>query len=596
MTSGVYLAPESPDGKFESVMPSDVVETMRTALVHARETGSTIVGWNTQFDVAWLIASGLRKEVFACKWMDAMLMYRHLAQHPTFEMGHETLKQFSFGLKAAVARFIPEAAGYEQGVTFNPTTLEEWARLREYNLKDVEYTIQLAQMFWTQLTPAQRRVIKIEAESIPLVADSVVRGIVADREAADALQLKLEEDAAVAFVKLKLRNGEVTKQVLASPKQLANLLYDTWGLEAPKYTDTGKESTDRETLLLLATEDPRAGLINAYREANNNATKFASATIDSLNYNCGDTVHPQPRMYGTYTGRMTYSSSQGRGKQEVPTGVALHQWKRDKEFRKLLRAPEGYDLLEFDFAGQEFRWMAVVSNDITMLSMCQPGEDAHMFMGANIKHVPYEQAKRELAAGNPEIKNVRQLGKVANLSLQYMTSANRLRRMAATQYGIAMGSDEAYHIHKTYRSTYKQVPKYWREQAWKVGTQDHITNLIGRDIHFVKREMRDPNMRWSYEATAVNYPIQSMGAEQKYLALMVARNVLPKFRGYFYYELHDGLFFIVPNIYTRTACKVLKQELSNLPYRKAWGRDFPISFPVDAKHGPSWGELVEYKP
>ena len=31
-----------------------------------------ITAWNAAFDMAWLIALGLREEVFACKWLAAM--------------------------------------------------------------------------------------------------------------------------------------------------------------------------------------------------------------------------------------------------------------------------------------------------------------------------------------------------------------------------------------------------------------------------------------------------------------------------------------------------------------------------------------------
>jgi hypothetical protein len=39
----------------------------------------------------------------------------------------------------------------------------------------------------------------------------------------------------------------------------------------------------------------------------------------------------------------------------------------------------------------------------------------------------------------------------------------------------------------------------------------------------------------------------------------------------------------------------LKQLLSNLPYKRAWGRTLPIEFPVDVKRGPHWGALKEIK-
>jgi hypothetical protein len=66
---------------------------------------------------------------------------------------------------------------------------------------------------------------------------------------------------------------------------------------------------------------------------------------------------------------------------------------------------------------------------------------------------------------------------------------------------------------------------------------------------------------------------------------------LPKYESHFYFELHDGLFVIIPDRNVQAAASEIKQALSNLPYKKAWGVNLPISFPVDAKVGPTWGDL-----
>lgn len=294
------------------------------------------------------------------------------------------------------------------------------------------------------------------------------------------------------------------------------------------------------------------------------------------------------------TGRMTYASSQGRGKAQVPTGIALHQWKRDPEFRSTITPPEGYTLCEFDFAGQEFRWMAVMSRDTTMLNLCFPGEDAHAYMGASIRSINYKALMQKVADGDKEAKGIRQLGKVANLSLQYRTSPPRLRDMARVQFGIDLDPILAKNIHTTYRSTYPGVVRYWKAQANFVKNHSYIVNLIGRRVHLLPPAFRDYEYTWSYEVSAVNFPIQSIGADQKYLALSIMRDELPRWRAYFYYELHDGLFFIVPDELAELFVVHSKHLLSNLPYEKAWGQRLPIPFPVDAKLGKSWGALKEY--
>lgn len=101
-----------------------------------------------------------------------------------------------------------------------------------------------------------------------------------------------------------------------------------------------------------------------------------------------------------------------RSKNDYPIGFALHQEKRDPLVRKVIASPPGYTLLEFDFAGQKYRWMAVMSGHETMLSMCQPGEDGHAFMGANIGAMEYKELRIKVTMGENNAKDLSQLGKV----------------------------------------------------------------------------------------------------------------------------------------------------------------------------------------
>lgn len=573
------------------------VELLRQWLVGCAANRKRIICWNAPFDVAWLIALGLREEVFACQWLDGMLVQRHVLNEPRFRPGG----QIKMGLKDTVARVWPELAGYDEDVTFDPQTKEEWAKLLHYNGLDANYTLQLVQHFLEELDARHLRNLLIESQSIPMVAESIVEGLEVDVAAARTLGVTLENEVNRTYVTLALTEPSITKPVLASPKQLATLLYETWNLPIPKLTDKGAPSTDREALTTLALQDERAALVNAYREASNNKTKFVDAPLASAAYNGDGRTRPQARIFGTYTGRVTYSSKTGKGVAEQPTGVAIHQWKRDPDFRKLICVDADEELLEFDFAGQEFRWMAVESGDPTMLNLCMPGEDAHAFMGARCTQTTYDwlRANASTADGKPK----RQLGKVANLSLQYRTSAKTLVRVAAVQHKVKLTEMEAQAIWHTYRTTYRQVPKYWKRQIERARTMGFIETLAGRRLQlgptrtWVYRdpEYGDQPADWSHESAAINFPIQGIGADQKYLAMLVLRDYLPQVDGRFAFELHDGLFVVVPKAKADRAVHEIKNLLSNLPYKKAWGVNLPIQFPVDAKRGRSWGDLREVK-
>lgn len=581
--------PTRPVAIFSELKPT--ADKIRPFLVYCSQNNITICGWNTAFDIAWLIALGLRDEVMACKWLDGILLWKQTRMRPTFETTKESM---GYGLKPAVAHFLPQYAGYEKGVNFDAESEAGLQELREYNEHDTDFTLQIVKILWGMLDARQKRVALIEAACIPMIADTFVRGVEADRDIAVALAQELEDDANTAYMKLKLSDPEITKTIMQSPKQLGDHLVTKWGIKPVKVTGAGKISTDRESLAQMALQDPRASLLNDYRENNSNRTKFAEAVVESLDYNGDGCTRPAHRIYGTYTARMTISSTTGKNKDEVQTGIALHQWKRDARFRKQIRAPKGYTLCEFDFAGQEYRWMAVLSGDQTMRQLCQPGEDAHSFMAARIIGYDYQQFLADLK-GDPKVfKPKRQLGKVANLSLQYRTSAKKLVTVAAVQHNILITEDEGKVIHKTYQKTYPNVPMYWKQQKFIVQTQNYIENLAGRRVYFNDLGARDRMLSWSYDSTGVNYPIQSMGAEQKYLAMMQLRALLPAYGGLFYFELHDGLFVLLPDDQVEAGVPAIQHALSNLPYKKAFGIDLPIKFPVDCKVGPSWGELVEW--
>lgn len=577
----------------------------RTALTDflkmAKADDARIVCWNAPFDIAWCLAYPENRDlVFDNKWLDGMLLYKRAISQMNSDLHDKGLhpnspvKEGSVGLKAAVAKHMPQYASYDENIAFDPQTPEEWKRLMRYNQIDVFCTRELAQKIWGVLTPAEQRNALIEAACLPMVAETNLLGLHINRENLAALDTHLVGAAERAYSGLSIVDPDVGSVNFNSPDQVAKLLFKKWGLKPIKQTNGGKDSTDKETLHELALAHPLARTLHEYREAVGNRTKFSTAITSSLECNGDGVVRPQARVFGTYTGRMTYSSSQRknktRGKNDLPIGFALHQMKRDPLFRKVIAPPPGYTLLEFDFAGQEYRWMAYMSKDENMLAMCAPGEDGHAFMGAQIGAMDYLTLRQLVKEGDKDAKDLRQMGKVANLSLSYRLSATGLRRTARVQHGIQMDEATAVHTHAVYRATYPGVKQYWNKQIAMCRHSRVVWTIAGRRVGLTND---NGAWDWAHASTAINFPIQGTGADQKYLALMVARDYLPAVEGRFYYELHDGLFFVVPHRYAEKAAVVMRVLLSNLPYGTAWGVQLPIKFPVDAKLGSTWGELKE---
>lgn len=567
------------------------LEMIRRMLTWAHKTEHILVGWSVIFDLAWLYAcadDGIIELLDRVHFLDAMLLWRHLDIEPEYD--HK--QQRSYSLKTAVPLFFPKYAGYEADVDYHGTDPAELQKLHEYNIKDCVFTLRLARKFWESLSHSQQMVAMTEAASFRMIARANLEGLIVDTLEARNLSACLRQTSVARLASLAPYG--ITEKIVRSPKQLGGVLYDQWKLPIPGFTATGARSTDKMAMHKLALRDPRVKQIKEYREALNNDTKFAVAPLKACAYNGDQRAHPQARVFGTYSGRMTFSSKQGKNKGTRQIGFALHQMKRDPLFRRIIVPPSGFTLMEFDAAGQEYRWMAIASGDQTMLKLCQPGQDAHAFMGSRIdRSLTYQQIMTNAKiAGSPEA-NARQCGKVVNLSSQYRVGWKKLKQIADVDYGILLSDEEAQRIQRVYLSTYPGVQRYWVRQISLAQTKGYAETIPGRRVRVVGQWGGD--VSWQMEGTAINYRIQGTGAEQKYLALRCVREYVNEIGARFAWDLHDGLYFYVPMSKVKDAAHNIKDILDNLPYEAVWGFKPPIPMPWDCKVGPSWGDLKPFE-
>jgi hypothetical protein len=155
------------------------------------------LGWNTQFDVQWLLAYDLHDLVFKLRWLDGMLLWRHWFIEPEYEMSRPNKK--SYGLKTAVEEVLPKFAGYEEDIDFHSTDPAERAKLHQYNVRDVLFTLRIAKLFYNKLAeyPQRLKAALIEAECIPMIAEANLTGQMVDPLHTGDLQAKLIKDAEV---------------------------------------------------------------------------------------------------------------------------------------------------------------------------------------------------------------------------------------------------------------------------------------------------------------------------------------------------------------------------------------------------------------
>jgi DNA polymerase I-like protein with 3'-5' exonuclease and polymerase domains len=185
---------------------------------------------------------------------------------------------------------------------------------------------------------------------------------------------------------------------------------------------------------------------------------------------------------------------------------------------------------------------------------------------------------------------MRQLGKVTNLSLQYRLSAANLYRVWHDKYELLDKIEQdAERARNVYLEIYSGVPRYWREIVHTARNQGFVQNKAGR-IYYLNSW--DGDDEWKSAQIAINFPIQSTGAEQKILALYYLKPFLLKNGITLAWDLHDGMFFFVPNCMMQTdLIHQMIEIVNNLPYESAWGWKPKVKFPVEAKMGDNWGGL-----
>lgn len=541
------------------------------------ERSYVMAGWNLVFDVSWLCAYDLVPYLKKLKWLDGMLLLKRYNPWQSKEEGG-----IGFGLKENVSATWPDLAAYAIDATTVATTAQELQDMLVYNYKDAKYATKLTRLYWGGLSKSERVGAWVECGNIVDVALSYVNGICINKSAITPFHEDINKRIA--------ENEEILGHdisVVRSPKQLANLIFTEWNYEPVNTTPKGEPATDKESLLRLAIKhekDPRFNALLALRKCNTQGSKFVQSVIKSAEYHGADITRPEPIMSGSYSHRFTYASYQGKGKDRRQTGIALHQWERGKNARDILTAPEGFLLAEFDFSGQEMRLMAIESEDPVMLDLFGSGGDGHALMGANIENLDYEYVKNN-SDSDPRAKAARNLGKFSNLSLQYRIGIDTMMSRALTQYNLQLWRAKAEHIKKTYLSTYKRVPVYWKEAVRRANIEGYAFSRGGARVPL--NNLND----YQQQQIAINFRIQGTGAEMKLLGINMCRSMFDEDLVYGW-DLHDALFMYVRDDANALAkVKKIQKILSNLPYKEVWGWDIPIPLPVDAKLGKTWGSL-----
>ena len=332
-------------------------------------------------------------------------------------------------------------------------------------------------------------------------------------------------------------------------------------------------------------------------EAKESATiysKYVKTTYEALAHTGDGFIYSSPRIFGTYTGRMTYSNSttskdfETDKKTKFKTSIAMHQIPRKaKRVRQMLQPPEGFKVGEFDAAGQESRLMAIRSNDPVMINIFQRDLNFHSMTGASIIGMEYDvfEERRKAEDGEGHYTEARQRGKLTNLACNFRIGGKALSEQAFEKYEVMLDISTGNHLVKTFAKTYRGVPQYWDSVIFESKTQGYTEAFGGRRFKLSDWQTH----RWGTESSAIMVPIQGSGASMKEVAITELKRNVPEFN--FALDLHDASFGYMQEDKAEEIFKKAEECLNSIDYSKYWGFKPPIPLPYDGMWGDNFADV-----
>lgn len=380
---------------------------------------------------------------------------------------------------------------------------------------------------------------------------------------------------------LSLRLGEVEHEItelvgrpinIGSPKQLAALLFEEWGLPSGRKTKTGY-SVDSDALEYIKDQHAIVPLILEYRTL----TKLKSTYVDSL----PNDVNPETgRVHTTYnqtvaaTGRL---SSQYPNLQNIPIRTEIGRRVRRAfiaDRRPEFRTFENATLLAADYSQMELRIVAHMTGEPVLVNAFRNGEDIHRATAALVNGVALEDVTSDM----------RRVAKTVNFGIIYGMQAFGLSR------DTGMSRSDAQAFIDGYWERLPKVKEFFDETIARGAETGYVETLLGRRRYLPDLKASNGARRASAQRVAMNMPIQGTQADMIKIAMinleaslkqrgLPARQVL---------QVHDELVLEVDEPALQETAKLVSETMIG-----ALKLDVPVL--TEVRSGLNWEDMHPFE-
>ncbi|MDE0151384.1 MAG: DNA polymerase I [Bdellovibrionales bacterium] len=348
---------------------------------------------------------------------------------------------------------------------------------------------------------------------------------------------------------------------IASPQQLAYVLFDEMGLAKGRKTKTGF-STDSDVLQALTHHHPIAQLILDYRELFKLKTTYVEGLLEAIDKKT-KRVHTQFKQTITATGRL---SSAHPNLQNIPIRTS-----RGRQIRKVFVSKKDHVLISADYSQIELRILALFSKDPGLKEAFLKGEDIHKSTAKELFNVPLDEVSAEQ----------RRIAKAVNFGITYGQTAFGLSET------LGVSRFRGGELVDQYFKKFSKVRDYIESHLAQARKTGYVETLFGRRRMIPELFSKNVRLKKFGERAAVNASIQGTASDLVKLA-MVHLNASVWSR--LLIQVHDELLFECPKEgveYEKTSI----QEIMEGEGVEELSLDIPLK--VNIGSGSNWDEAYK---
>jgi DNA polymerase I len=509
---------------------------------------------------------------------DAVVLERHGYSLPRFSfdsmiaayiLGENSLglKELAFTRLGIEMQEISTLIG--KGKTQITMDLADVDKAGDYACADVESTYQLTNLLGPELETHQQSALfhEIEMPLIDVLIDMEKTGIALDagllHEVSRQLAAEIDELEHVIY---GLAGCEFN---INSPRQMAQILFEELKLPAGRKTKTGY-SVNQEVLENLRDAHEIVASILEYRQLQKLKSTYVDALPHQVNPDTGR-VHTSFNQTVAATGRL---SSTDPNLQNIPVRSGIGRTVRRSFIADNREDSRPFDerarLLAADYSQVELRLMAHFSEDETLLSAFQAGQDIHAATAADVFGVDLGDVTSDM----------RRIAKTVNFGIMYGMQAYGLSR------DTGMPRAEAQEFIETYFERFPGVRAYLDNTKELAADQGYVSTMFGRRRYVGDIRSSNFNRRTAAERIAINMPLQGTAADIMKIAMIRLHREL-RDRGYkarMILQVHDELLFEAPESEIPSLAELVQDVMENVAELK-------VPLVTEVSVGDNWEEL-----